>query len=341
MTRLSTKPTNPYQYLQLRQRVLTPVVPVHTHQEYITFKSNINRHEFRTGGKTYPPHEHWRNVDFDKFAQWWNAQVNFQSRSITDSNLRLYYKLPQHLEAHHKKTISWSSERSTLAAGANFAARNEFLEILNSEDNLVDVLPAISFTAVPDGEEDLSISGKWYKLFPDRSWNYFVSLTTFTALSMPMSFDLMTGRPDVGEQLEAQFPEFEPHPVVPAPFNPHEIPPPFDPDDEFDVPAPGQSTAPALHKIQRQMLLPGASVPEPTTSKSAKRCAVCVEAFCLERHKCPGRSKKKLCLCKHPRMASGDRARITEEVILAYWAQRAQSSGSSYSFAHCKCSQHY
>ncbi|KAJ6603953.1 hypothetical protein B0H10DRAFT_2229471 [Mycena sp. CBHHK59/15] len=168
MTRLSTKPTNPYQYLQLRQRVLTPVVPVHTHQEYITFKSNINRQDFRTGGKTYPPHERWKNVDFEKFAQWWNAQVNFHPRTITDSNLRLYYKLPQHLEAHHKKTISWSSERSTLAAGANFAARKEFLEILNSDDNLGDVLPAISFAAVPDGEQDVS----------------------FSSFAVPMSFDL-------------------------------------------------------------------------------------------------------------------------------------------------------
>ncbi|KAJ7017758.1 hypothetical protein C8F04DRAFT_1331856 [Mycena alexandri] len=305
MTRLSTKPTSTYQYLQLRQRVLTAVIPVHTHQEYITFKSNINRHDFRKGGKTYPPHERWKNVDFEKFAQWWNSQVNFQSRTITDSNLRLYYKLPQHLEAHHKKTISWSSERSTLAAGANFAARQAFLEILNSEDNLVDVLPAIPFAAIPDGELNVSVLG----------------------LSIPMSFDLMAGRPDEGEQLDSHFPEFEPRPVIPViatAFSSDEIPPPFDPDEEFDVALHVQPT-PTLHQIQRQVLLPGASVPEPTASKSAKRCAVCVKAFCLERHKCPGRSKKKL--CKHPRMASGDRARISEDVILGYWAQRLPSSG--------------
>jgi hypothetical protein len=43
--------------------------------------------------------------------------------------------IPQQLEAHHKKTLLWSSERSTLAAGANYAARQEFVEILNSDDN--------------------------------------------------------------------------------------------------------------------------------------------------------------------------------------------------------------
>ncbi|KAJ7036591.1 hypothetical protein C8F04DRAFT_1181276 [Mycena alexandri] len=173
-----------------------------------------------------------------------------------------------HLEAHHKKTISWSSERSTLAAGANFAARQAFLEILNPEDNLVDVLPAIPFAAIPDGELDVSVLG----------------------LSIPMSFDLMAGRPDEGEQLDSHFPEFEPRPVIPViatAFSSDEIPPPFDPDEEFDVALHVQPT-PTLHQIQRQVLLPGASVPEPTASKSAKRCAVCVKAFCLERHKCPG-----------------------------------------------------
>lgn len=126
------------------------------------FKANINRHEFRKGGKNYPPHERWKNVDFEKFAQWWNLQVNLQSRTITDSNLRLYYKLPQHLETHHKKTILWSSERSTLAAGANFTARKALVEILNSEDNFVDVLPAISFSAIPDGEQDLSTACEFF-----------------------------------------------------------------------------------------------------------------------------------------------------------------------------------
>lgn len=156
LTRLSTKPINPYRYLQLRQRVLTAVVPVHTYQEYITFKANINRHDFRKGNKTYPPHESWKNIDFEKLTRWWNAQVNFQPRTITESNLRLYYKIPQHLEAHHKKTLLWSSERSTLSAGANYAARQEFVDILNSEDNYANVLSPIQFNPVPDGELDLS-----------------------------------------------------------------------------------------------------------------------------------------------------------------------------------------
>ena len=102
MTRLSTKPTNQYRYLQLQQLVLCAVLPVHTHQEYIMFKAHINHQKFRKSER-HPPHEHWKNVYFLKFAQFWNGLVDAQSRMITDSNQRLYYKLPLQLEVHLKK----------------------------------------------------------------------------------------------------------------------------------------------------------------------------------------------------------------------------------------------
>lgn len=161
LTRLSTKPTNLYRYLQLRQLVLCAVVPVHTHKEYITFKANISHQKFRKGGTAHPAHEHHKNIDFFKMAQFWNELADGQSRTITDSNQRLYYKLPQQLEAHHKKTILWSSERSTLADGSNFIARKPLLDLLNSEDNYAEALPAIPLPEpCPDGELDLSIDGQ-------------------------------------------------------------------------------------------------------------------------------------------------------------------------------------
>lgn len=42
LTRLHTKPTNRYRSLQLRQRTLHCVTPVHTHAEYLKFRSMIN-----------------------------------------------------------------------------------------------------------------------------------------------------------------------------------------------------------------------------------------------------------------------------------------------------------
>ncbi|KAJ7750416.1 hypothetical protein DFH07DRAFT_941871 [Mycena maculata] len=172
MTRLSTKPTNQYHYLQLRQRTLAAVLPVHTHQEYMTFKRHINQHDFRKGAKEYPPHEQWKAVDFDKFAKFWNQLVGSQSRAITESNQRLYYRLPLQLEAHHKKTLLWNSECSTLADGVNFASRKPLLDILNSDENYVDVLPAIPLS---DGEIDTSITG------PELDPNSFNPMATLPA----------------------------------------------------------------------------------------------------------------------------------------------------------------
>jgi hypothetical protein len=76
LTRLSTKPTNLYRYLQLRQRVLYAVTPVHTHKEYITFKQHIGQQSFRKSSRIYPPHERWKNIDYTAFSKFWNQLVN-------------------------------------------------------------------------------------------------------------------------------------------------------------------------------------------------------------------------------------------------------------------------
>lgn len=167
LTRLSTKPTNLYRYLQLRQGTLYAILPVHTHKEYVTFKSLITQPKFRRGGTSHPPHEHWKNMDFLQLTRAWNELVDSQSRAITDSNQRLYYKIPQQLEAHHKKSIAWSSERATLGEGTNFMARKPLLDVLNSEDDYANVLPPMS---LPDGELDLSLTGK-YSPFSEKYSN--------------------------------------------------------------------------------------------------------------------------------------------------------------------------
>lgn len=161
LTRLSTRTLNIYRYLQLRQLVLYAFIPVHTHKEYITFKIIIGDQRFRKTGKSvHPPHEHWKSTDFIKMARSWNEMVHLQSRAVTDSNQRLYYKLPQQLEAHHKKTLLWNSERATLASGGNFTARKALVAILEAPDDYADVLPAMPLPEpIPDGELDLSIGG--------------------------------------------------------------------------------------------------------------------------------------------------------------------------------------
>ncbi|KAJ3836764.1 hypothetical protein F5878DRAFT_247355 [Lentinula raphanica] len=120
LTHLSTKPHNRYRYLQIRQRTLHAVTPVHTYAEYVKFKSCINDRQFRRRViKQYSPHEAYKLIDFEKFAIYWNSEVEKQDRTEADSNKRLYYKLPTQLERHHKRTIAWKSERSTIMMGSN------------------------------------------------------------------------------------------------------------------------------------------------------------------------------------------------------------------------------
>ncbi|KAF8995410.1 hypothetical protein BDZ89DRAFT_1149619 [Hymenopellis radicata] len=133
LSRLSTRPTNQYRYLQLRQRTLQPVLPVASHAEYRKFKELIGKPIFRRGNGGHPPHEAYKNIDFLALAKFWNSEVDNQDRTITDSNQRLYYKLPAQLELHHKKTILWKSERSTMLFGQNVAALKAFTDILTEE----------------------------------------------------------------------------------------------------------------------------------------------------------------------------------------------------------------
>ncbi len=143
LTRLSTHSTDQYCYLQLHQRTLYPVLPVASLAEFCHFKTLINMPRFKKGRSGYPLHKVFKNIDFKKLAQFWNASVDMQDQTITDSNQRLYYKLPAQLELHHKKTILWNSERSTLLYGENAVVLKAFTDLLASDKNTTSILPAM------------------------------------------------------------------------------------------------------------------------------------------------------------------------------------------------------
>ncbi|KAF9037406.1 hypothetical protein BDZ89DRAFT_1011046 [Hymenopellis radicata] len=151
LSRLSTHPMSQYRYLQLRQRTLHPVLPVSTHAEYRKFKELINDPIFQRGHANHPPHEAYKNIDFKLLAQSWNDKVNNQDRTIAETSRRLYYKLPAQLELHHKKTILWKSEWSTLFMGENAIALKAFTDLIASDDNSTSTLPAMT---LPGNETD-------------------------------------------------------------------------------------------------------------------------------------------------------------------------------------------
>jgi len=84
---------------------------------------------------------------------YWNSEVEKQSRTETDSSKRIYYKLPSQLEQHHKKTLTWKSERSTMFLGGNAAALKPFRDLLSS-DNTTETLAPASLPEVPGGVKD-------------------------------------------------------------------------------------------------------------------------------------------------------------------------------------------
>ncbi|KAJ6502069.1 hypothetical protein C8R45DRAFT_608315 [Mycena sanguinolenta] len=142
LTRLSTKPCNIYRYIQLRQRTPIPVIPVHTIAEYQFFKQNVGAFPLSSARATLPE-QVWKATDYIAFAKFWNLQVIMQSPQIIEANKRLYFKLPEHLLRHHKKTLQWKSSRATLYMGTNTEYLTPIQELLGDTNRLAIVLPAL------------------------------------------------------------------------------------------------------------------------------------------------------------------------------------------------------
>jgi hypothetical protein len=144
---------NRYCYLQLRQHSLHPITPVHTIAEYAKFKQHIHNTQIhRNTKKIYPTHEANKMIDFNKFAVFWNSEVEKQDCTEVDSNKQLYYKLLSQLERHHKRILAWKSECSTLLMGDNAVALKPFHDLLINDNTTT--LPAQLPPKLLTGEKD-------------------------------------------------------------------------------------------------------------------------------------------------------------------------------------------
>ncbi|KAJ7333477.1 hypothetical protein DFH08DRAFT_966299 [Mycena albidolilacea] len=142
LTHLCTKSCNIYRYIQLRQRTPVPVIPVHTVAEYQFFKQNVDA--FRTAStRDTAPELAYKTTDYIAFAVFWNHQVMRQSPQIIEADRRLYFKLPEQLLRHHKKTLQWKSSRATLYMGSNTQCLAPIQDLLGDANRLAVVLPAI------------------------------------------------------------------------------------------------------------------------------------------------------------------------------------------------------
>ncbi|CAK5275411.1 unnamed protein product [Mycena citricolor] len=316
LTHLSTKPTNQYRYLQLRQLTLYPVLPVHTFAEFTIFKAHVDNLSFRKSSQTHLGHERWKNVDFDKFAAFWNKMVSGQSRTVTDTNQRLYYKIPPQLEAHHKRVIARSSELATLASGGNFAARQPFLNMLANTARM-DAPAAIRF---PSGLHELDLS-------LEETYD-FGSFTAAAGIPIVPGHDVDYGAedlpiPPIVPANEVQRAEEVPNTRVIE--NSHlgpeiqdqaaTVAQQFPQIGRFSA-VPERQTklaAPRFHPYQPQVMFQS----QPAQSREAgdDRCALCTNDYCARRWLCKGKGNRSRCTCDHPKIARTFRVRISEAVI--------------------------
>nr|GAT55766.1 predicted protein [Mycena chlorophos] len=321
LTRLHTKATSRYRILQLRQRTLHCVGPVHTLAEYRKFRSEMNDHRFRKNtSKTYAAHEAHKNMNYELWALSWNSDVDKQSRTETDSNKRLYYKFPPQLEHHHKKVLLYNSQRSTVLMGSNADVLQPFLELLR-DTTPGNAPPALDFVTATVPDTSLS----------DEELNN---------LDLPVldSLHLAVSRNGVPIPTSAGIAEAPPatgaSQAVPA-----------EPSDEtLDVshvptanatqqPSNVGATATAatvVTTVAHHHDANGNSHPVIATSTKAgggDRCARCVKADCKQRWTCPGRGRRDRCHASSDdglhRMFPGEKVpRKSEAKILANIAAR-------------------
>ncbi|KAF7310618.1 hypothetical protein HMN09_00604600 [Mycena chlorophos] len=146
LTQFSTTPVNLYRYLQLRQRTTAAVVPVHTRREFELFLGNVGA--FIPLGANNSIEKTCKLTKYDEFARFWNRRVAMQSTAELDSTKRIYFKLPEQLERHHKKTLQWRSTRAVLNMGENVAALEPIHELLRDPARQAVVLPAVTHDAI-------------------------------------------------------------------------------------------------------------------------------------------------------------------------------------------------
>ena len=114
-TKLSTKPLSSYVFLAICQGTMYAVVPIHTTGEYNLFSHLLESGlYFVISNKAPAATNTARLVDFNKLTIKWNETVDEHAAMIPNQTKaeRIYYKLPEQLEHHHKL---WVQARGTCA----------------------------------------------------------------------------------------------------------------------------------------------------------------------------------------------------------------------------------
>ncbi|KAG7089395.1 hypothetical protein E1B28_011083 [Marasmius oreades] len=320
MTRFTTKATNSYRFLQLRQRTTIPVLPVHTHAEFVEFKYLVNSNQFTVGRKK-------DKIDFEKLAQHWNMRVNLQDPKILDSNQRLYYKLPELLEVHYKKGIQWRAERATILTGQNAVALHPIHQLVYDSERYIQVPPAVLLSemdltvnaatspdvlafemSVPNDSRITELPQDYIEegVRPEDPMLIHGSDDSVTGTSMTQ-----TAHPDLNNEVPSGHPCQSSADISASPNGINRLPAPQ---------GVGTGTQPFSDDGDSQQATLTFSMPDTSNpgkkadKKQPKRCAKCLGAGCSKAVGCPGSGNRARCRCGHPDIG---RVRIPKNMTLA------------------------
>ncbi|KAJ7067559.1 hypothetical protein C8F01DRAFT_1247920 [Mycena amicta] len=232
--------------------------------------------------KMMQPKTRYLKVAGIAFAVFWNRQVRAQPASILKANERIYFKLPEQLLRHHKKSLQWKASRATLNLGSNAEALEPINRILNDSNRTAIILPALEFDPVQvDFHNDAAVG---------------VSLESFNPMALR------------SERVAARIAETEQQvsltPIIPAR---RQASPPTVPSSSTIGPFSSQH-GPTQHFVHQTTLsihltnsgtynaLESARPKKKiTTEKGKKRCGLCVLAGCSSANTCPGSGARRLC----------------------------------------------
>ncbi|KAF5366509.1 hypothetical protein D9757_012171 [Collybiopsis confluens] len=300
LTRLSTRITNPYRYLQLIQRTVFPVIPVHTRKEFAEFKHLVVSDNIRSNSTNVPVSQAWKGVNYIKFAKIWNILVDAQDATHTDPNERLYYKLPEQLLRHHKKVLDWQASRATMLDGSNAALVQDHSALLHDPKRLAVVLPAVTLDdskirpdPTVDGIRglDLQSFNPMALIQQDSAGNTYSDSQFIIAKTVARAEDDSSDPVSVVASTEPNLPRVGTQTTAGTAVN-HQR---------------GMATA------QTQLTFAGVNTSKQPPSKkrrlddrengrSSRECAVCTYYHCIRASECSGRGGRKLCytgVCKH------------------------------------------
>jgi hypothetical protein len=275
LSKLKGKRNDVYSYLSAAQQTKYAVTPMHTKEEFKQYNDTVSR-----GGVEWCPQAGKPN--FQKMATWWSGKADGK---------HIFYKLPEHLSAYHKKWLERRNQSQSLVASE--PQRQQHSERIHSIHHISNVLcPAPR--EHPGLMQHDEISERLQMITNDAELDQSVNMELAPEFQNEQSFPLT----DLEQSVVAGPSQI----ITDTDTNPqlvHTLPPAA----VVKFRAPILPTTPMLnytpqHMINQAQMHSWSNLDldsqEMTPASRGRRCAICVEAG-RDGSICPGKTQRKYC----------------------------------------------